>query len=139
MKYAYSRIFDGAGNESWSPSLRVRLIGSRNAIEDLVLVDSGADTTMIAAPLAEFLGVHFHGELEIRGAGSHLKRRARVGTFEIAFGSDRFASPVLVPDEGTLAVLGRNNFFDRYWVAFDNPAREFFIERHAKKRRRSPE
>lgn len=102
-----------------------------------MIVDSGAGMTMLSRGLAEFLGLKFDdGFVGIVGAGSHVERSGRTAFVDIAFGGDRFTSPVLVPDEGELLVLGHRSFFERYWVAFETPRCAFVLEPHTQRRAR---
>ena len=106
------------------PMLAVRLEGPSRALTTVMIVDSGADVSMIQLDLAEQLGLSM-GKVERTGgiSGGLEVFRTRVQA-EIGCGT-RFLPPldlpVQVPTERGLppvALLGREVFFYEYDISF---------------------
>jgi predicted aspartyl protease len=133
MKVPYTKLSPGAF--PWMPLLKVRLRGPTGVVEMPMLVDSGSSETTIPEAMLQKLGVELSDETaELAGFTGHLVV-GRVAQVEIAVDGARFVSRVVaVPDAfPAIPILGHQDFFRNYWVAFDS-ANLFFHVSPARKR-----
>jgi hypothetical protein len=97
-----------------------------------VIVDSGADVTVISSSYAVSLGVDLTRikEVEIKGISHCVKGRPAKVKIHLPQLKDTFEIPVLfVDDPMTDMVLGREAFFDRYSIRFDTSNDYFYLIR----------
>ena len=113
MKYRYS-VVSGQTNVNGSytkrPVVEIELSRGPHRRKFLALIDSGADQIMMPAAIAE----------AVEGFISHL-------TFRIAQQADAFDAPVIFIDTDVPVLLGREGFFDRYRVKFEQDHDTFEI------------
>ena len=103
------------------PRVLVALKGPALLIPFVMLVDSGADVSVVPWGLGRRLGFHeAEGEatLSIRGIGGNVEARRR--SLDVSFGtSGALEIPVLWAALETPPILGRKGIFDRFRVEFD--------------------
>ena len=125
MRFAYTPLATPDGRVRYAPLLEVRIFGSAGAQRLSMLVDSGSEETLLPKPVADLIGVLPAGEeIELLGVGGVV--RGRVASGELRFKDQTFRSRLVV-SAAPLAVLGHQDFFERFRVTFDGSAREFFV------------
>jgi hypothetical protein len=133
MKYRYSVVAGQTnvdGRYTKRPIVEVVLSRQNQRRKFLALIDSGADQIMMPAAIAEALGIDRDGcpgraslgvSMEpIDGFVSHL-------TFQIEQQAESFDAPVIFIDTDFPVLLGREGFFDRYRVRFEQDRDTFEI------------
>lgn len=109
------------------PYLPVRLHYSGRRVDTLGLVDSGADSTVFAEQWALVLGIDLSAapKVPMAGIGSNVGRAANV---RLDVGSQRLDVQVtFAPDfPPQFGLLGQNDFFVRFLVAFDKSAESLY-------------
>lgn len=86
-----------------------------------VLVDSGADTTMLSASLAMQLGITFdrHRKTKLWGIGKQAVWGSP-GGIELKFDSTKISvRSYFVDTDDTVILLGRLDIFDQFSITFD--------------------
>ena len=130
--YRYSSV----SGLSPQPYVRFRLWRGPNRVEIAALVDSGADTSILDAGYAEFLGLD-RAEAETEGAvtasGQVITyRRWPAADLEIDFAGRRFpynGGFIDFPaDSDPTNLLGRSDFFQQYIIQFWEAARLMSID-----------
>jgi len=108
-------------------------------LDVIALIDSGADITVIPRGLADFLCLDLKGKTNIsNGIGGEVKVKDTKVTIQISKGHERynFRIPIQVimgPDE-VPPLLGRNNFFDKFIISFDNRNERITLKRNIQKK-----
>jgi hypothetical protein len=106
------------------PLIPVRLLGPAGSLRKAMVLDSGADITMLPAWVAEYLGIALAAEpvREVRGiSGSSLPYVT--GEIDLEIGTRRFRVRVawaLV--ESAPSILGRLDLFDQTDILFQQSA-----------------
>ena len=132
------------GRRIFRPVFRVRLSGPSGTVRTNMLVDSGADCSLIDPRHAESLGL----QLDEARRGQVVARRLHISRSEVLLEVNHpsgWLPPVRVPVEVPVepmglpfAVLGREGFFEAFDVAFllgPDPARGMFCFSPATHRR----
>jgi hypothetical protein len=133
MKYRYS-VVAGATNIDGRYTKRpvVEVVISRGNVKRtvLALLDSGADHIMMPTAIAEAIGIERDRSPRrttmgvtmepIDGFVSHL-------TLQIAHQDDAFDAPVVFIDAEVPVLMGREGFFDRYRIKFEQDHDTFEI------------
>jgi hypothetical protein len=133
MKYRYSVVSGQTGiggHFTRRPIVQVELSRDGTKRTFLALIDSGADQIMMPAAIAEVFGIErdqcprrtsMGVSMEpIDGFVSHL-------TFRIAHQEHTFDAPVIFIDTDVPVLLGREGFFDRYRINFQQNLDTFEI------------
>lgn len=112
------------------PLIPIRLhYGDRN-VKTYALLDSGSTTSVFRSEIAEDLGIEIHGGKEkiLQSASGLIKIYTFALTVEI--NSERFDMDVGFSHEliTSFNILGREDFFDRYRITFDEGNRKIIIE-----------
>jgi hypothetical protein len=122
------------------PALPVGLLdatGNRIA-QARALVDSGADNTTFSAEWAQLLGISLEDDcvpvranaaVEGGDKGEYLHYSYTEGLTVEVVGERMLLDVVMFCKGLPVALLGRYDFFKRYFVAIDEPHRRFFLER----------
>ncbi len=124
MRFGYSRV----GDNTLRPFLDVRLSGPRGIFRARMLVDSGADQTMIPAALYRELGLEDTGQVELGGVGGNVLGREAEVDFRCAAGNWSGHVVGAPMDPSFPPVLGHRDFFRHFLVCFDTLAGGFSIE-----------
>ena len=104
----------------WIPTAKVELISEKRNYFCEVVVDSGADITLIPRNLGEFLGLSFTGEKirEIRGIGEGAIPYV-IKTIVMKIGAYKFKSRIgIALIEEIPMILGRLDVFDNFNIEF---------------------
>jgi hypothetical protein len=133
MKYRYSVVSGQEnvdGRYTKRPIVEVELSRGTHRRKFFALIDSGADQIMMPAAIAEALGIDrdkcprrtsLGVSMEpIAGFVAHL-------TFQIEHQTDAFEAPVIFIDTDVPVLLGREGFFDRYRIKFEQDHDTFEI------------
>jgi hypothetical protein len=133
MKYRYSVVSGQTnvdGRYTKRPIVEVELSRGNRRRKFFALIDSGADQIMMPSAIAEALGIDRDTCLRrtslgvsmepIDGFVSHL-------TFQIERHAGSFDTPVTFIDADVPVLLGREGFFDRYRVKFEQDHDTFEI------------
>ncbi len=102
----------------------VQLIGPRMSLETPILIDSGADVSMIQHELAEKLGLEMGATESTHGISGETAVYRSFVDARIRHGStllEQLRLPIHVPTESgklTLPLLGRESFFYEYDISF---------------------
>jgi hypothetical protein len=133
MKYRYSVVsgqMNVDGRYTKRPVVEVEISKGNQKRNFLALIDSGADQIMMPAAIAEVFGIERNNcprrtsmgvSMEsIEGFVHHL-------TFHITHQADAFDAPVVFIDTDVPVLLGREGFFDRYRIKFEQDHDTFEI------------
>jgi len=132
------------GRRIFRPVFSVRLRGPSGTVRTRMLVDSGADCSLIDPRHAESLGLRLEGARRGRVAARHLDVSRSEALLEVLHSSG-WLSPIRIPVEVPgeplgipFAVLGREGFFEAFDVAFllgPSPERGVFCLSPVERRR----
>jgi len=108
-------------------------------IKVVVLLDTGADTTVVPKDLAEVLGLKEAEEIETGGIGGNAKVKKSRMQFIIEGGHEKHTMdiPVLVmqnPDADIPLILGRSGFFENFDITFRQNEEKITIKKVQSKR-----
>ena len=104
----------------WIPTAKVELISEKKNYFCEMVVDSGADVTLIPRNLGKFLGFSFAGEKirDIRGIGEGTIPYM-IKTLSMEIGNYKFVSRVgIALIEEVPLILGRLDVFDNFNIEF---------------------
>jgi hypothetical protein len=133
MKYRYSVVSGQTnidGTFTKRPVVEVTISREDHSRTFLALIDSGADQIIMPADIAEVFGID----------RDQCSRRSVMGvsmepmwgfisplTLHIAHQKNTFEAPVLFVDAAVPVLLGREGFFDRYRIKFEQDHDTFEI------------
>jgi len=102
------------------PNAVVKVFHEGNAVSLDMIIDSGADVTLIPKEIGEDLGFEIESEREIKtiaGIGGTIPIVYR--ELELRIGSEKFTAEVgWALEEGVIPILGRKDVFDRFHIEF---------------------
>jgi len=131
MKFGYLDLplHEGARSRP-RPILYVRVAGPRRGILLPMLVDSGADETLIPASIARALEIRPGPEVAPLSSFSGEQLLAAVARVRLSFGGTAFGfeSRLLFHEQVHVACLGHRDFFNLHRVTFDASRAVFEIE-----------
>ncbi len=134
MKYKYSVVSgqtDPQGRYVRRPLVEVELSREAQSRKFLGLIDSGADQIIMPAVIAEIFGIDRTACPERSMMGITMESvPGFLGelTFHIEHQPESFAAPVVFLDVDDVPVLmGRDGFFDRYRIKFEQDHDTFEI------------
>jgi hypothetical protein len=119
MKYRYSVV-----------SGQTNVDGRNQRRTFLALIDSGADQIMMPAAIAEAFGIDRDACPKRTSLGVSMEPIdgfVSQLTFHIAHQADTFEAPVIFIDADVPVLLGREGFFDRYRIKFEQDHDTFEI------------
>lgn len=96
-----------------------------------MLVDSGADETLLPFDLANGLGLALtEEECALASVAGVIDPPGKVGIAQFQFGGGRFTfqSRIVAHTAVRVPVFGHSDFFERYRVAFEAANRFFFVD-----------
>ena len=124
--FPYSKVPDGR----FFPMVPLKLRRRREVVETLALIDSGATTSIFRPEVAEGLGIKIEEgeEVNLSGVGGRIKGYIHNLTIEAA--EKRFRCPIIFSYEYTVSLnlLGREGFFKKFVVIFDEKKKEVRLE-----------
>jgi len=133
MKYKYSVVSGQAnisGQYTKRPVVEVELSRGNQTRKFLALIDSGADQIHMPAAIAEVFGIDRNQCASRSSIGISMERtEGFVGelTFHIQYQPESFTAPVVFIDTDVPVLLGREGFFDRYRIKFEQDHDTFGI------------
>jgi predicted aspartyl protease len=98
----------------------------------LMLIDTGADISLISKSFASLLGIQYakiKSETVKVETASLDKINARKTKIHIKIGDDKFEIPIFVANDEVEALLGRKGVFDRYEVVFQETKQQVIIKK----------
>ncbi len=114
------------------PTLKAKLRSGSQMMPTQMLVDSGAQDTLIHADFAPALGIDISKCPTQRVGGITGAREGYVHSVLIEFPglSDSITvNAIFVPDMGINGLLGQLDFFSAYYVRFDRPNLKFSLKK----------
>lgn len=112
---------------------RVRLsYGQRQTPLRLALLDSGADMSVFHADLAVYLGIDLAACQITRSTGLGGQVATRICPVHLDVEGTSFSAEVMFSSEiaSTLALLGRDNVFDKFRFGFDQRSKRLLFDRY---------
>ena len=100
------------------------------------IIDSGADMSVIDLSVAQLLGLNLTGKKEeSMGVGGHVDTIDSEVQIKFSKGHQKFNMkiPVLIlcdSEELGMMLLGRNGFFDKFTIKFDEKNKKFQLKRN---------
>lgn len=136
INFKYKQIdrpepFDGV----YVPAIPVRLIGQKDTIEVIGLLDSGADFSLIPRDMAEILGLNLSGKPEkiggINGDCKAIKTKVQI---RIGNQHENYTFPIkvfVIPDidDEVPMLVGRNGFFKQFKITFNEAMNTISLKR----------
>lgn len=133
-KFPYSAKLNPDGTISFFPAITAIFSGKNgNKISTLLVIDSGADITLLSKSDAGSLGIDLEKGKEISVRGIYPKLvSAFLHQVEIKIGNFEFEIPVLFSTSNeTPRILGREGIFEKFFILFDEKGRQtIFIFRN---------
>jgi hypothetical protein len=133
MKYRYSVAAgqtDTNGRYTKRPIVEIELSRGNQTRKFLALVDSGADQIHMPAAIAEVFGIN-RAECPRRASMGitmeHIDGFVAELTFRIEHQTETFNAPIVFIDTDLPVLLGREGFFDRYRIKFEQDHDTFEI------------
>lgn len=135
-RFGYTSFSDPESRELiYQPTIEVRLRNSHNGGSDIarLLVDSGAQDTLIHADLAIPLGINLATceRREVKGLGGITHGRIHSLEIEIIKNREKIIIPEVyfVEGLGTTGILGQLDFFSKYAIEFNFRDLLFWLKR----------
>jgi len=139
MKYKYSIVsgqMNTDGRYTKRPIVEVELSRGNQRRKFLALIDSGADQIHMPAAIAEVFGIEREKCRPWTSIGISMDRTPGfVGelTFKIQHQAEAFMAPVIFIDTDVPVLLGREGFFDKYRIKFEQDHDTFEITSASKR------
>lgn len=138
LSFKYKSIVRPDGNIIKTPSIPIIISGdSQLRIEVIALLDSGADVSIIPLDVAELLQINLNDEKsKSRGIGGEVEVINTKMSVNIKKGHEdySFTIPVQVikGDSSIPIILGREGFFDKFHITFDQANERIFLKKIGK-------
>ncbi|MBS3077544.1 retroviral-like aspartic protease [Candidatus Pacearchaeota archaeon] len=134
ITFKYKRIRRPDNSEIKTPSILVTFGGAGAKYDFMVLVDSGADVSVIPKSIAELLGLNLAGEEEeASGIGGVVPAVESSVQIEIHKGHEHYSFvlpvKVILDDSDFPILLGREGFFDKFVVTFNQSEEKLILKR----------
>jgi hypothetical protein len=132
ITFRYKSVKRPDGTEVKTPSIPILLSGKEN-FETIALVDSGADISAIPRDLAEILGLDLTKEKSSAyGIGGKVNSVETTVNITIERGHEHYAFripvKVILDDFDFPMLLGREGFFDKFTISFDQAHEKFSLK-----------
>ena len=133
MKYKYSVVAGQSntdGRYTKRPIIEVELSNGKQKRKFLALIDSGADQIHMPMAIAEVFGISKEKCRPWTSVGISMERTAGfIGklTFQIQHQTETFEAPVVFIDTDIPVLLGREGFFEKYRIKFEQDHDTFEI------------
>lgn len=134
MKYRFSVVAGQTnvdGRYTKRPIVEVELSKGKQVRKFLALIDSGADQITMPAAIAEVFGIEREKCLKRGAVGISMERTEGFVSSELTFHirnqTETFKAPVVFIDTDVPVLLGREGFFDRYRIKFEQDHDTFEI------------
>jgi hypothetical protein len=125
LTYKYKKVKRAEEVYVKTPSIPVFLSGKGAKFQFMALLDSGADISVIPKDVAELLGLDLKGDIEeAKGIGGKVpaietKMKIELGKPHENYVFDLPVKVILKEDEDLPILIGRNIFFDKFTITFD--------------------
>lgn len=124
--FPYQRIPDGRT----FPIIPLKLRYRKQVAEMSALIDSGATTSIFRPEVAERLGITIEKgkEVDLSGVGGRIK--GYLHELDIEVTGRKFKCPIIFSHEYTVSLnlLGRESFFEKFVIIFDEKKKELRLE-----------
>jgi hypothetical protein len=138
MHFRYKRVNRPDGTTVKTPSLPVTLIGEKETVETVALLDSGADISAIPKEMAEILGFDLSGEIQlahgIGGTARTIEKRINV---RVGKGHENYTLNIpikIVLDKYDFPpLLGRAGFFKEFTITFMQGRERLSLKKFSKR------
>ncbi|MDO8576031.1 MAG: retropepsin-like aspartic protease [bacterium] len=133
MKYKFSVVAGQTnidGHYTKRPIVEVELSKGKQTRKFLALIDSGADQITMPAAIAEVLGIEREKCPKRSAVGISMERtEGFIGEldFHIRNQTETFKAPVVFIDTDVPVLLGREGFFNRFRIKFEQDHDTFEI------------
>jgi hypothetical protein len=132
ITFRYKSVKRPDGTEVKTPSMPILLTGKEN-FETIALVDSGADISAIPKDLAEILGLDLTKEKSSAyGIGGKVNSIETAINISVEKGHERYSFripvKVILDDFDFPMLLGREGFFDKFIISFDQAHEKFSLK-----------
>ena len=133
ITFKYKTVKRPDGTNIKTPSIPILLNGFEK-FETIALVDSGADISVMPKAIAELIGLNISGEITsaygIGGKVDSVETKANI-TIEKGHEHYNFVMPikVVLGDYDFPVILGREGFFDKFVISFDQASEKVSLKR----------
>lgn len=134
--FRYKRIDRPGHLEAiYAPAIPITLVGSKDFLDVVALVDSGADMTALPFAIAEIIGADLSGKKEeIIGVGGKVPAvESRIAcTVKGVHETYRFQMrvKVLLEDVERFPILiGRKDFFENFYITFKEKDKKIILKK----------
>jgi hypothetical protein len=134
MHFRYKRTNRPDGTIVKTPSLPVTIIGEKNSVDTIAIIDSGADISVIPEGMAEILDLDLSGKTQTAfGIGGEVETVERRINIMIEKGHEcyRLNIPVkiVLGKYDFPPLLGRAGFFDEFIINFSEGKERFSLKK----------
>ena len=134
MMFRYKSIKRPNGPPIKSPSIPVTIIGPKESLELIALVDSGADISVIPKEVAEVLGLDLSGEIQpALGVGGSIKTVPSHVSLVVERGHERYRLnipiKVALDQQDIPPILGRTGFFEEFEITFNELEEKIYLKK----------
>ncbi len=139
ITFRYKEFDRPDGQPCVGPYIPLTIKGQDERMDMMFLLDSGADYTVIPIELAELLGVDLSGDKEqTSGVGGVIYTRKSSMMVEIKNAHEKynFKIPIhiiLKRNSNVPPLLGRETFFDKFQITFNQKDRKIILKRAHRK------
>ena len=120
-----------------APAIPVTLIGKKEKIDVIGLLDSGADFSFIPYDMAEVLGLNLSQKpQDIGGISGTVLAVPSTMNINIQKGRENYTFPVGVyvsakdMDDDFPILIGRNGFFEQFKITFVESEKRIYLKKH---------
>ncbi len=136
ITFRYKTIKRPDGTTTKGPWIPITLIGPKNSLDTIALIDSGADFSVIPREFGEIMGVDFtRGEREkTKGVGGEVDTLRTAINVNIVRGHESytFTLPIhimLKEKTDVPPLIGRAKFFDEFKITFDQHNEKIILQK----------
>lgn len=137
ISFRYKTVKRPDGTEVKTPSIPILLSG-KEKFETMALLDSGADISAIPEAVAEILGLDLTGKrVPAYGIGGKLDSIESGVSISVEKGHEHYTFQipvkVILGDYDFPILLGREGFFDKFIISFDQTQEKVLLKRVIRK------
>lgn len=115
---------------SFYPAIDVKLFGKQDSITIKALIDSGASFSVFRPEIAEQIGIGIERgkKLYLEGIGGRIL--GYIHKISVRIGNKKFKCHIVFSREFNVSfnLLGRDNFFTKFLITFDENNKEVILE-----------
>lgn len=133
ISFRYKTVKRPDGTKVKTPSIPIQLDG-KEKFDTIALLDSGADLSAIPLDIAKLLGMDLSGEkTPTYGIGGKVDSVETRMNIKVEKGHERYSFQipvkVILGDYDFPILLGREGFFDRFVISFDQGQEKVSLKR----------